>query len=378
MRTSPEIKHVVVLVLVAKCVFLLYSPITFYISDFYSEAYIVNRPYPPDEEIGWWSTLKTWDAMHHLRLADLGYVGHSLSNAFMPLFPLAIYALKVITFDSGLAAGLILSNVFSLVAFVYLFLLVKRLHNATVAFRAVVYALVFPTGFFFTRIYADSLFLLLSVLLFYDLYRNRLGWASGWAFLMPLTKPAGIFAIVPFGIYIFQQRTSENIWRKMFNRKMLYACTPMLSLLLSMLHMKIAMGNWFEHFDAEKLYIAQYSISKIFDLPAWFFENFVHIKLSWHGMTNSLFDRIMFLFYLILLWCVFKRKDNMLFSYAFCLGMVPALSDHFMSYSRFLILIFPLYIELALSRIPHLYMQFILLSVQIYLLTLHSLYYWVA
>lgn len=135
-----------------------------------------------------------WDTGFYLSIADEGYKvqGEALpSVAFFPLLPLLIRAVTSVTGDS-LVAGLIVANAALLGATMLFYRLVEEEWGASVADRAVWYLLIFPTAFFGSAIYSESLFLFLAV---GALYLARKGYwesAAMLGFLAALTRLVGI------------------------------------------------------------------------------------------------------------------------------------------------------------------------------------------
>ena len=71
------------------------------------------------------------------------------------------------------------------------------LGSRAAARRTVLYLAVFPFSFFFTRVYTESVFLLVSVMAVAGAYRGR-WWSAGvWGALTALTRPNGILIGLP-------------------------------------------------------------------------------------------------------------------------------------------------------------------------------------
>lgn len=156
-----------------------------------------------------------WDTGFYLSIADEGYKYRSAelpSVAFFPLLPLLIRAATVVTGDS-LVAGLTVANLALLGATILLYRLVEGEWGASVADRAVWYLLIFPTAFFGSAIYTESLFLLLAV---GALFLARKGYWESVAlvgFLVGLTRLVGIL-VAPMLLVEWwmqrQHRTGED------------------------------------------------------------------------------------------------------------------------------------------------------------------------
>ncbi len=106
-----------------------------------------------------------WDTGFYLSIADEGYFYQGVdlpSVAFFPLLPLLIRAVTPLTGDS-LTAGLLVTNLALLGAAILFYRLVAMQWGEGVAGRAVWYLLIFPTAFFGSAIYTESLFLLTTI-----------------------------------------------------------------------------------------------------------------------------------------------------------------------------------------------------------------------
>jgi Gpi18-like mannosyltransferase len=102
-----------------------------------------------------------WDTGFYVSIADEGYKYRGValpSVAFFPLLPLLIRAVTSLVGDP-LVAGLIVTNTALLGAMMFLHRLVEDEWGSVVADRTVWYMLIFPTSFFGSAIYSESLFL---------------------------------------------------------------------------------------------------------------------------------------------------------------------------------------------------------------------------
>jgi hypothetical protein len=93
----------------------------------------------------------------------------------------------------------------SLVSFVLALAALHRLTeqlvgNREAARRAVLYVCVFPFSLFFSRVYAESLFLLTSILAVSCAYQQRWSGAGWWGAAATLARPNGILVAIPLGL----------------------------------------------------------------------------------------------------------------------------------------------------------------------------------
>ncbi|GAB4426414.1 MAG: hypothetical protein Kow0031_06190 [Anaerolineae bacterium] len=135
-----------------------------------------------------------WDTGFYLNIAEEGYTyqGARLpSVAFFPLLPLLIRAVTALVGDP-LIAGLLITNAALLGAAVLFYRLVDDEWGSATANRAVWYLLIFPTSFFGSAIYTESLFLLGAI---GSLYLARKGHWGGAALLgigVAMTRLVGL------------------------------------------------------------------------------------------------------------------------------------------------------------------------------------------
>jgi Gpi18-like mannosyltransferase len=143
-----------------------------------------------------WRAWYRWDTGQITAIATNGYTD-AWRTAFFPLFPLLERGGAFLTRDPFIA-GLIISNLAGLGMLVVLYRLVQEEFDAERAFRTVLYLSVFPTAFFFVAAYNESLFLLLTLLSFYQMRHGNWWLASLFGLLASLTRSAGIVLFLPF------------------------------------------------------------------------------------------------------------------------------------------------------------------------------------
>lgn len=150
-----------------------------------------------------------WDAEWYLLIAENGYgddtafVGNGRvdyrsgdDTGFFPLYPLLVGALAR-TGLTPLAAGVLVANLALLAGLAALRRLVAADHGERAADRTVWILLAFPSSFFLSAVYAESL-QLASLAVAVCMARDRRPLAAGLAAaLCALSKPTGLLAVVP-------------------------------------------------------------------------------------------------------------------------------------------------------------------------------------
>ncbi len=142
-----------------------------------------------------------FDSGWYLAIIEWGYGkpppdGKPSNHAFFPLYPTAAKVLRDTFAFDGFHAGL-------LVTYLCLFLAMSLFFREGVArlgekeaWHAVAFLLLFPTAFFLTAVYAESMFLLFALLAFRDARAGPTGRAALWGFLLGLTR-ASALAVAP-------------------------------------------------------------------------------------------------------------------------------------------------------------------------------------
>lgn len=237
----------------------------FHPATFFSEAWQVERDgqrhsitghISPDQHplVNVWSR---WDAGWYLQIAKSGYSykpGRPSSVAFFPLYPLLIRSLSTVLFFPEddywfLVSGILLSNLSLLIALIYFYKLVRLDSGEVTAARTILYLLVFPTSFFFSSVYAESLFLALSVTAFYQGRKNRWALACVLAGLAILCRSQGILIVLPLVLEYLQQRDFR--FRRIQWNILFFLLIPA-ALALFPLYLQTQFGTWRVLFAAQQ------------------------------------------------------------------------------------------------------------------------------
>jgi Mannosyltransferase (PIG-V) len=149
------------------------------------------------------SPLARWDAAWYLRIAESGYGGSDVRAAFFPLYPMLVRAVAA-PFGASPGALLVAAYVVSLAAFLGALVLLHRLVSLELgrplAQPALLLLAVFPAALFFGAPYSESLFLLLAVGAFYAARTGRWAWAGAAAAGAAATRSAGVLLLLPLAM----------------------------------------------------------------------------------------------------------------------------------------------------------------------------------
>lgn len=315
-----------------------------------------------------WEEWNHWDTAHYLNIALHGYYS-LVSMAFFPLYPLLERAGMFATGDP-FTAGLIVSNVAELVMFVVLYRLVERDFGGNRAFYALFYLAIFPTAFFFSAAYSESVFLCLSTLTFYQIRQGRWWLAGLCGFLATCTRPDGLYLTIPFcyeylcrvwerqGKAPFELFSLKSFWRLLKGLRggvLLALCMPMGIVLF--------MGVGYYRFHDFLAFVHSHKAwNRYFHIPGWGILKalkvmFTHGFLSFFTLRTGL-DLVADIFIGLLLFCSFIgpwKLPRRLWAYNIYATVLfiyfqafPRAGDTPLeSMSRFLLELFPAFIILA-------------------------------
>lgn len=148
----------------------------------------------------WGDLLVKWDSYWYLNIAEFGYMPplnkSDMSNlAFAPLYPFLIGLLHSVGFPAALAGVLVACSCYcALLYYTYQFGIM--LYSRRTAAYLMFFVSVFPSAWVFNMVYTEALFCaLIAAFLTYYLRGKHLA-AGIAAFLLPLTRIAGI-ALLP-------------------------------------------------------------------------------------------------------------------------------------------------------------------------------------
>jgi len=152
------------------------------------------------------------DAGWFVNIAREGYHAKNARTAFFPLYPLLIRATHVLFGGSYWTAGLVLSSACYGGAMLLLFRLAAEETTSRAAAVTVLLISVFPTAFVFSAVYSESLFLLLTVAAFLLARNRRWALACLMGCLAMLTRSSGLLLLAPLLLIYAEQR--EWTWRR--------------------------------------------------------------------------------------------------------------------------------------------------------------------
>lgn len=287
-----------------------------------------------------------WDSSWYFSIIKIGYQASAdlrtaYSNmAYFPLYPYLVKSLGWfgVQLPDGfyVLVGVLLSNLFFLVAMALLYrLIVASLgFSETVARRALVLSFVFPAGFFFSSFYPESLFLLLAVAGFTFALQDEWLPTAICAALAVLTKSQGVILLAALG-WLYMERRNWSL-REIRPSVAWFVLAP-LALSLHFYYLYLKSGHPLAVFDAMAAWGRNQSI---FTNP---FQNLTGPSLDVFKI-DLVFLVIFVLCSIYMLW-KWPVKAYGIFALLMCL--LPVFTGLLVSVSRYLAVIFPVFIMLG-------------------------------
>lgn len=191
---KPETKKLLIFLIITRVLILVLPWLT--INLLFPEKPAI--PFVDFTRISW----SRWDAPHYLYLAQNWYtnVGDAANFiVFFPLYPLILKPFIAILGDLALS-GILVSNLLFLFGAYFFYKLINLDYGKRVAQLATIALAIFPTSYFFSAPYTESLFLLLFSLSFYFARKENwilAGIVSGFA---TIARPYGF--LITLAIFI--------------------------------------------------------------------------------------------------------------------------------------------------------------------------------
>jgi hypothetical protein len=317
-----------------------------------------------------------WDSGWYLSITTGGYeyvLGEPSNVAFFPLYPTLIRLFSIASQNLGvlIVTGWIISNIATLLAFYLLYRLILLDDGPDVGRRAIWLLAFFPASFFLSVVYTEGLFLFLTVTAFYAARRRRWLAAGLSGGLSAATRIIGAFLILPLAWEWYQQKPRH------WSSAVLLLLIP-LGLGAYMFYLGRSFGEPLAFSAAHSYWGRSVSLPAIVDS----INNLVADPIPFLRGRGVTAFQVSFLLPALLLLIVVIRKQRLSYSlYAAYNIAIPLASISTISFSRFVLVIFPLFIAMAqLLYRPGLFrLALIAMAIlQIILVVRWTLGYWVA
>jgi Gpi18-like mannosyltransferase len=285
------------------------------------------------------------DVAHYMVIAHEGYLrepfdienARSRQFAFFPLHPLLLWLISHLTKDVMLW-GAALSNLFLFIALLFLHKLTLAFgYDLQVARRTIFYTATFPVSYFFSVPLTESLFLMLTVMSFYAAKREN-WWAAGAIGAFASAARVNGVLLLPALLVL-----SWQLYRSLQIKKILGLLLVPVGLLAYMLYSWWACGDALAFRSAA----ARWGRNPGFFLTA-LTKYLIHphtILEPWHFNLLNAASALLCLFCVYLL---LRRREWALAVYAFMAIFLPLSTGILQSLDRYALIIFPMYMALAI------------------------------
>ncbi|MFY9779843.1 MAG: mannosyltransferase family protein [Candidatus Baltobacteraceae bacterium] len=288
-----------------------------------------------------------WDAVHYLDIARRGYTGTDM--AFFPLYPLLIRIVGTFV-GNELVAGLLVSNAAFFFGLLFFYKLVEHQYNRAVAHRAIFYISIFPTAVFFSAVYTESLFFALTVASFYYIREHRWLTAGFLGALAALTRVEGVLLVVPYAIEVFSPGGALPWLHSFASRGRTARIVAGLLMIPGGLAVYMA---WLWILNGDPLYFSH--VQSHWDRHLAFpwvsvMHSFKQITHAHQALTvsNQSIELLFTALMLTLLVAGFRRLRPSFSAYMALSILVPMSTSSLMSMPRFALVLFPMFVILAL------------------------------
>lgn len=321
-----------------------------------------------------WGVWGHWDGEWFLYVAQVGYRPGDFTSPFFPLYPILVHILAAVL-GNYLWAGVIISALASMAAFVLMYLLAVYELGQSAGKRAALYLAVFPTSFFLAACYSESLFLALCLGAFLAARKYSNWWLAGLLVgLAAITRNLGILLLVPLGWEWLVQHRSELVtyssggWRLSVKRQnfqlvpaLAFVLLPMAFLGSWLLFNAVALADPLNFMSVQNNPVWNRHSSWPWQTVAHAFELFttnltLPAKVPTYREDPNLLDLLFWVFlavsFVVAAWQVWKRRLAgaylIYFAIAWLLPLFsPAVKEPLLSYPRFALLVFPAFMALA-------------------------------
>lgn len=287
-----------------------------------------------------------FDGVHYLNIA---YDGYTNQARFFPMFPILIWLLVKVSGLSFFISGLVLSNLFFLLALMIFNKLLLLDYKADVVKQVLIYLIVFPAAFFFGVIYSESLFLLLLVLSFYFARKSNFLMACFLGALLTATRFVGVFVIVGILVEILTQKEKRS---RILNSG--YLLVVPLGVVFYSVFNYIKWGDPFRFITAQgELYNSRTVSSLVFPLQTVFryLKILFSFPVSQYEWWGALIEVATFIFGSVMLFFAYKCKVRLSYLIFSVLAfLLPGFSGTFSGLPRYILIAFPIFIGLALIK----------------------------
>ncbi|MDR1990306.1 MAG: hypothetical protein LBQ09_08770 [Acidobacteriaceae bacterium] len=323
---------------------------------------------PPPVAEGLWriapgeiaNLLARWDTSFYYAIATTGYAWDPTTFShqnivFFPAYPVLMRLGGAILGHSPMIAGLVVSLVSFTIGIAVLYRLAALELGESYAWRVVLLLATFPYALFFSTVYTESLFLCLSVSVFYAIRRGYLWRAAVCGVAAGLTRPNGFWLVAPLFCLAFIDH--HDVWRDRPRRRLatlLAVCAPLVGVAIYSWYLHAQFGDALAWVHGQRAWgmplLGQLPAPDPVRLPT-------QPRLQFVEIVNYVGNVVAFgcaAWSIEIVW----RRLGLAYAAWIAICIFPPVAAHlFLSLGRFTAVLFPVFFGLALRvperRVPH-------------------------
>ena len=302
-----------------------------------------------------------WDATQYTAISKSGYQTVK-ATAFFPGYPLAIRTVSWVTHMSALTAGVLISNILFLL-FLYFFIKLALLdYDWAQSRRALLLLAFYPMAYYFSGAYTESMFMLVSVLALLAMRRQQWSRAGVWGMIAAVTRNTGVLLGLPYLIeYYSKWRQSGSGSRRVKFWPVLWVVMIGIGVAAYMGYLWAAKGDPLSFIHQQKNYGRGTGTpwGTLYRGYRYGFDYLIHPRLGWtyvYYVTEMFFPALV----IVVLITSFRKIRWSYWVMILYSLIVPLFGpanaapdvhstviDYFVSFSRYSLVIVPLYFGLA-------------------------------
>ncbi len=361
------------------------------ITPFHNINYVFNaHHYLPDARInggpfGFLRALGQYDAQWYLKIADRGYpfaprtinmnaksAMDGLTYAFFPLYPLLIHITQSVVKNVEVAAFL-LANMLLVADFFSIYFVVRSLFSKAVALKTIFLLFLFPFSIFYRSYFTEGLELFLLTWFCYFLIKKQFFITALFLALLDVSRGNVWILNLLYLYYLWQAVRTKQLLLK---QAVAYFTVSLLPLIAWLAFNYQQTGTPFYFYNVRA---AWFSAPSFLLVP--FYNLFTIILFPVLPVHAFHYSQIDILVVFLLLGLLIKSKSvlpKVLWWTSFLLWLAPLITTSLMSFTRYQIISFPIFIYLALKlKQPYYLIAVTVLTISLFLTSILFVnWYW--
>ncbi|WP_156807435.1 hypothetical protein [Effusibacillus pohliae] len=301
-----------------------------------------------------------WDAGWYGQIAERGY--DPKSAAFFPFYPILLAAAK--HFMSIPAAGVLISNGCFLVLLFFAYKLIAIDYDETETRKIMWLIAVYPTSFFFSAVYTEALYFMLMLMTLYYIRTSSWTRAAMSGSLLSITRNTGVFLTLAYTLEYFNLKSWNDVWlffrggfRRFLNKRsasVLLVLVMLLPFFAYMAYLQLKFHDPFAFSRSQPLFGRGFynPLLTFTEGIAYNFNYLLTHPFNWYWIYFFAEGLFVLLTAVVLLF-TFRKLRLSYWILMLILFLIPLSApargqvvDYFVSYTRYSLVIFPLYLGL--------------------------------